>query len=120
MNAEDLKNIKTEYVKSKIRGMRLTQQVEDYITNLIALEHAILGGATSWGIALRCNGVNKDYKREYLEILGELNPEKYLEELEMLSSVDKVSMNLTHRREEEEQKKARELKDAWEKLGVKL
>ncbi|MFH1836277.1 MAG: hypothetical protein ABH851_08825 [Methanobacteriota archaeon] len=120
MKPDDIRGIKTDYVRGKIKGMLLTPKIEEYVEDLIALEKAVLSGSTDWNIARRCEGVKKDFLVEYLEILKELNPEKYGDEIFRLSEDKKVKVDFSHKHVEEEKRRIGELRRLWEEMGGKV
>lgn len=77
MNAKALENIKTEYLKEKIKGLKLTDQTEFYIGEMIWLENAIInGGVTGWAGNVKYWWMKEEHRDEYLGMLEEVDSER--------------------------------------------
>lgn len=119
MNADDLRSLKSESVKAKIRGARLTPKMEKYIEELIRIEKGIQDGLTSWGAAAKSLRLSREYKTDYIDILQELNPAAYQNELQLMSDAEKVKNALREKR----MNRMGDYSDivaAWEEMGGRV
>ncbi len=82
MNLEDIEikyinGIKSVYLKNKIRKMKLNQDNVEIMENLGKLEHWVINGPSGFMSAMHFNGLKSEYKKDYRELVKELNPKRH-------------------------------------------
>jgi len=81
----DFKNIKTSYVRNKLKGLEYNDENKQYIQNLMFLERVISGEKINYIAGMSYESKKREYSSEFKEIFTELDPEgyrKYIQELE--------------------------------------
>lgn len=67
------RNIKTKYVRDKIKGKSFrNEKLKKYIWRLMLLERYVAGERVGWINALMLNQLIRQYKKEYAKICEEL------------------------------------------------
>ncbi|HOC78171.1 MAG TPA: hypothetical protein PKO31_05725 [Methanofastidiosum sp.] len=108
----DFKNIKTGYVRNKLKGFDYNDENKQYIQDLMFLERVISGQRINYIAGMSYESKKKKYKEEFKEIYTELNPEgykKYLEDEEKIrikSEKSRKEWEQTMKEEEELSKKS--------------
>src|SRR3989344_2013077 len=117
MNFED---IKTKFVKNKLKGLDYNESNKEYISTLMSIEGYVLGGNVSSTRAVRMHHILQEYKEEHEAIWSELKPEEFKAWKEKEARVKKKQEDanaLYERRDKEEEK---ETKNSWEQMGGKV
>lgn len=81
----DFKNIKTSYVRNKLKGLEYNEENKKYIQDLMFIERVISGEKINYIAGMSYESKKREYSSEFKEIFTELDPEgykKYLQELE--------------------------------------
>jgi len=81
----DFKNIKTGYVRNKLKELEYNEENKQYIQDLMFLERVISGEKINYIAGMSYESKKREYSSEFKEIFTELDPEgyrKYLQELE--------------------------------------
>lgn len=81
----DFKNIKTRYVRNKLKGLDYNDGNKQYIQDLMFIERVISGERINYIAGMSYESKKRKYSSEFKEIYNELDPEgyrKYLQELE--------------------------------------
>jgi len=81
----DFKNIKTRYVRNKLKGLDYNEENAKYIQDLMFLERVISGEKINYIAGMSYESKKREYSSEFKEIYTEIDPEgyrKYLQELE--------------------------------------
>lgn len=113
-------NPQSEFVKSKIKGTKLTPRSARYIRQLITIERCITGDIKGlWTGHIRKDLENK-YPHEYDAIMMELRPDLHrkIQEKQKLEEgkIDAKMKEFVAQMEKEDE----EFRDMWRRLGGKL
>lgn len=74
----DFRNIKTRYVKNKLKRLEYNEGSKEYIEDLMFIERVISGEKINYIAELSYGLKKRKYEREFKEILKELDPEGYM------------------------------------------
>jgi len=81
----DFNNIKTEYVRNKLKRLEYNEESKKYIQDLMFIERVISGERIGYIAGMSYESKKREYQTEFKEIYKELDSEgykKYLEDLE--------------------------------------
>ena len=113
-------NIKSKFVKNKLKGLKYNKDNKDYIDTLMYLEKYVSGESGGWATSIKIHHLKGQYKTEYESIFSELKPEEFKaqkkkeERAEKRWKDEKVLDERRDKKEEEESKKS------WKDMGGKL
>ena len=113
----DFKNIKTSYVRNKLKGLEYNEENKQYIQDLMFLERVISGEKINYIAGMSYESKKKEYSLEFKEIYTELDSEgykKYLEDLEQRNRRLEESRKEWAIKEELEEKLSRV---SWEEVS---
>ncbi len=108
------KNIKSEYIKNKIK--ETSWEKRDYIDDLIKIERRALGEFSGSGTGYIVKQLESDYPKEWEIIWKEINPERYAKMVEE----EKEWQDEKRRREEEEELKRRKEEEEKRKEWIEM
>ncbi len=108
---------KSNYVKRKIKGLRFTGKNRAYVRKLMGLE--ILASSETILSATLMGGLEMDvhYKKDFIEILKEMSPKKYLE---VMKDEEEEQERLIILKREELKNALEEDRLMWKKFGGRL
>ena len=78
----DFKNIKTRYVRDKLKGLEYNDGNKQYIQDLMFIERVVSGERINYIAGMSYESKKREYQTEFNEIYTELDPEGYKEYLE--------------------------------------
>lgn len=78
----DFKNIKTRYVRDKLKGLEYNEGNKQYIQDLMFIERVVSGERINYIAGMSYESKKREYSSEFKEIFTELDPEGYKEYLE--------------------------------------
>lgn len=115
------KNIKTEYVRKKIKGKSFKDQdFRDYIDVLIMIESYLAGEYIGWAGGIAIHHLKKEYKKEYAAIEEELLPDWKKKKRAQKRKIErKKEIREQKKIRKEEKKKLKREEKEWLKLGGK-
>ena len=115
--AMSYKNIRSEYVKKKLKGTSWKNR--KYIDDLIYLEEWIMGEIGGCATAMNVNNKKSKYNEEYWAILKELKPERYKRKIRDLEKKKKEKEERKKQLEKERQERYEQERREWEEMGGK-
>jgi len=115
-----LPHVRTQYVKGKIKGKSFkNEKYRDYIEDLIYMELFLSGKALGMWSGHRMAELKDRYKKDYLAIKTELNPNWRKEEAERRKKEREKELKKEKKRQQEERKQLKKYQKEWLKLGGK-
>lgn len=112
--------IKSNYIKKKIKGMRWNEKNRKYINDLMCLERLALGRIGGMADSYYLHNLKDKHKKEYEAILEDLKPGE-LERIRKRELKEKEKEEREHQRFlEQERKEEINAKKRWLKMGGKL
>ncbi len=109
---------KSKYIKSKVKGKNFyDEKYRKYIEDLAFIEWTICNGITGFAHAMRFGSLKTKYRKEYFELLKEIDPNQYKKVLinEKLEKIRKEKEQI--KRKIEEHKNIEKTKTWWVKMG---
>ena len=113
------KQVKSQFIKDKIKGLEWNKKNKEYIDNLVFIENYILTKTGGMGISYIIQSLESRYKKEFKAIYNELKP-KELEQIKKREEKERRKEKEEHRKfEEEERKDSEQAKKEWFEMGGK-
>ena len=70
------KNIKSKFIKDKIKGLEWNKKNKEYVDNLVFIEEYVLDKIAGMGVSYKIHSFRDTYKKEYEAIYKELKPKE--------------------------------------------
>lgn len=115
----DFNNIKTQYVRNKLKELEYNEENRNYINSLMVLERYHLGEPFNGMGLMLVNKLENEYNMEYREILKEVNPEGLKEYLEELRQSKKKREEIREQSEKFHKEKEELSRKSWEEVSKK-
>ncbi len=112
----DFKNIKTTYVRNKLKGLEYNDEHKQYIQDLMFLERVISGERINYIAGMSYESKKRQYADEFRDIYSELDPAGYKQ---YLGDEEQRKIKLEESRKEWEQTMMEEeelSKRTWEEI----
>ncbi len=110
--------IKTKFVKERLKELDFNQENEQYIQNLMRIENYATNDLKGIGFAggqLKYS-LMQIYSKEWLKIFQELNPEMYIHYNEFFSREKKELINVNMDQKARDVKEKKQSKKSWEEV----
>lgn len=113
IDIKSIKNIKSKYLKGKIKKMVLNQRNIEIIEDLSKLENWVINGPSGFVSSIKYYSFKNRYSKEYLELLKELDIKGYKEYLEEEKEEKKTRKKEKIKKRTRNMKKLNQLKQIW-------
>lgn len=113
------KQIRSKFIKEKIKGLEWNKKNKEYIDNLVFIEEYILEKVGGMGCAYRIHSLKDDYKKEYESICKELDPKEFKRMKKEEAREKKEEVKINKKLKQEEQKESQKARKEWVEMGGK-
>ncbi|MFH1376135.1 MAG: hypothetical protein ABIH25_00710 [Candidatus Woesearchaeota archaeon] len=113
------KQVKSKFIKDKIRGLRWNKKNVEYVDNLVFIEDYILDKTAGLGVGYKINSFKNKYKKEYEEIYKELRPKEFKQVKKRKVKERKKEEKENRKFDEDKRKEEEQAKKEWLEMGGK-
>ena len=113
------KQVKSQFIKDKIKGLKWNEENKEYIENLMLLEKGITENIRQWAFGMHFHQLKSKYNKEYEAIYKELKPKEFEKIKKREVKERKKEEEKDKKSEEEERREEERTRKEWLEMGGK-